>query len=72
MGYFINNYYNASVHVSDEWYKDVPHARIEAYKDSVLYRKPTGFCPKGAEIRHKPPEGWIENEMKLWINKSSI
>lgn len=75
MGYFIN-YYNVSAHVSDEWYKDIPHARIEAYKDSVLYRRPTGFCkfekdcPKGAEICHKPPEGWIENEMKLWINTS--
>ena len=73
MGYFIN-YYNASIHVAEEFYKDVPQARIEAYKNSEIYRKPTGFCkfekecPKGAEICHKPPKEWMASETDQWIN----
>jgi hypothetical protein len=43
IGYFAN-YYNISRHVVEPYYADVPHARIEPYKNSEIYKKGTGFC----------------------------
>ena len=68
MGYFVN-YYNASNHVVEPWYEDVPHARIESYRDSEIYREGSGFCKNevrcrhGSEICHKPTVEWMEREM---------
>ncbi|KAL7534082.1 hypothetical protein ACHAWF_004715 [Thalassiosira exigua] len=69
-GYFVN-FYNASTHVEEKFYEHVPQARMEAYGDSVIYRKPTGFCKndheagecrRGSEICHRASVGWMERE----------
>ncbi|KAL7540837.1 hypothetical protein ACHAWF_006794 [Thalassiosira exigua] len=71
-GYFVN-FYNASIHVKQKFYENVPHARMEAYKDSVIYARPTGFCKndrinhsecrRGSEICHRASIGWMEREV---------
>lgn len=68
LGYFVN-YYNISTHVREPYYKHVPHARFESYKDSEIYRKPKGFCrndakcEKGTEICHRATPEWMESEV---------
>ena len=81
MGYFVN-YYNVSKHVDHPYYKDVPHARIEAYKGSVIYSKATGFCKNDevmkqqfsgcrwdVDICHRVSLGWMKNQ--AWRSKTN-
>jgi hypothetical protein len=72
IGYFMN-YYNMSRHVTDPFYKDVPHSRIEAYKGSEIYgMRKTGFCKQdgredcdnGSEICHRVSPEWMEQETR--------
>mmetsp|Transcript_111 Transcript_111/g.271 ORF Transcript_111/g.271 Transcript_111/m.271 type:complete len:424 (+) Transcript_111:240-1511(+) len=71
VGYFMN-FYNVSMHVKEAFYKDVPHARIEAYKGSEIYRKGTGLCnnendcPEDSEICHRASADWMRNETNRW------
>jgi hypothetical protein len=71
LGYFVN-YYNVSTHVADPYYRDVPHARLESYKESEIYKSGTGFCrndnqcKSDAEICHRATPKWMENETKRW------
>ncbi|KAK1742976.1 hypothetical protein QTG54_006573 [Skeletonema marinoi] len=71
LGYFVN-YYNVSTHVAEPYYKNVPHARLESYKGSEIYRRPTGFCrndptcEKDTEICHRATPEWMEMETKRW------
>jgi hypothetical protein len=71
LGYFVN-YYNVSTHVAEPYYKNVPHARLESYKGSEKYRRPTGFCrndstcEKDTEICHRATPEWMEMETKRW------
>mmetsp|Transcript_9844 Transcript_9844/g.15112 ORF Transcript_9844/g.15112 Transcript_9844/m.15112 type:complete len:434 (-) Transcript_9844:205-1506(-) len=69
MGYF-SNFYNASMHVKDPAYKNVPHARLESYNESFIYSSSTGFCKnecrRGAEICHQQSLEWMEREAKSW------
>jgi hypothetical protein len=37
---FFTNFYNLSVHVEDDKWKDIPHARIEGYNQSEIYAGP--------------------------------
>ena len=73
-GYFFN-YYNVSRHVADPFYANVPHARIESYKGSVIYKKAAGFCQnendcaEGSDICHYATADWMENEVKRWRAK---
>jgi len=75
MGYFVN-FYNASIHVKDSFFDDVPHARIESYKGSEIYARGTGFCtherkcPDGTAICHKPDIRWVESEASKWPRKN--
>lgn len=68
LGYFVN-YYNISTHVTEPYYKHVPHARFESYKDSEIYSKPKGFCrndakcEKDTEICHRATPEWMETEI---------
>ena len=69
IGYFVN-YYNVSRHVMEPFYANVPHARIESYKNSEIYRKGTGFCrneginncEEGSEICHKVTTQFMKRE----------
>jgi len=67
IGYFVN-YYNVSKHVVHPYYKDVPHARIESYKESEIYRKPSGFCKNdrvcksGTELCHRVTPEFLREE----------
>lgn len=67
IGYFAN-YYFISNHVENPFYADVPHARIEAYQGSEIYKGGTGFCNnKGnckatSGICHKASLGWMTNK----------
>ena len=76
MGYFVN-FYNASIHTKDPYYKNVPHARIEAYRGSEIYARASGFyknernCRAGSEICHKPPDQWMERETKHWRSNNN-
>ena len=69
MGYFVN-YYNVSNHVRNPYYRDVPHARMEVYKESEIYIKGTGLCQneqnckRGSEICHGTSPEWMEEELK--------
>ena len=71
IGYFIN-YYNVSKHVVNPFYTDVPHARLEAYKGSEIYRKGTGFCmnevncKEGDDICHRVSLEWMMKKTKRW------
>jgi len=67
LGYFVN-YYNVSTHVTEPYYKNVPHARFESYKGSEIYNRPKGFCrndakcEKDTEICHRATPEWMEME----------
>ncbi len=69
IGYFVN-YYNVSRHVMEPYYANVPHARIESYKNSEIYRRGTGFCrneginncEEGSEICHKVKTQLMKHE----------
>lgn len=68
IGYFAN-YYNVSRHVVEPFYADVPHARIEPYKNSEIYKKGTGFCvnegnncKEGSELCHRATPQWMKDE----------
>ena len=74
IGYFAN-YYNVSNHVSDPFYADVPHARIEPYKGSEIYggyvRQYSGLCGtsfgskcnnEATEICHYATPEWMKKE----------
>ena len=73
LGYFVN-YYNVSTHVSDEYFKNVPHARFDSYKKSEIYRskRGTGFCKNDdnckpdTEICHRAKPEWMEAENARW------
>ena len=65
LGYFANHY-NISKHVAptaNQWINSSPHARIEAYKGSQIYDKPTGICNN--EGANCDPQ-WMEDETRRW------
>ncbi len=67
IGYFAN-YYFVSNHVGNPFYAHVPHARIEAYQGSEIYKRSTGFCNNegeckaASEICHRASPGWMKDE----------
>jgi hypothetical protein len=67
IGYFAN-YYNVSNHVENPFYARVPHARIEAYQGSEIYKGGTGFCinegdcKAASEICHYATPRWMKDE----------
>ncbi|KAL3774951.1 hypothetical protein ACHAWO_007911 [Cyclotella atomus] len=71
-GYFFN-WYNISEHVKEEFYKNVPQARMDDYKGSIIYAKGTGFCrndfndgcKNGTEICHRAPVDWMQRELEI-------
>ncbi|KAL7432074.1 hypothetical protein ACHAXM_003336 [Skeletonema potamos] len=72
MGFFVN-FYNVSKHVEEKFYENVPQARMESFKGSHIYAKPTGYCKNnegicesGAMICHKPSVQWVEKEVMKW------
>ena len=80
LGYFAN-FYNVSEHVAEPFYRDVPHARIEGYKGSEIYRKPyrrlcrndplhDGGCEADTELCHRATPRWMAEETARWRNKT--
>ena len=72
MGYFVN-FYNATTHAEEEFYKDVPQERLKSYPNSVIYDRPLGMCKNyetncqsGSDICHKPQIEWMEKESMHW------
>jgi hypothetical protein len=71
-GYFYN-WYNISEHVKEEFYKNVPQARMDDYKGSIIHAKGTGFCQNdyagacknGTEICHRAPANWMQRELEI-------
>jgi hypothetical protein len=70
---FFANYYNISRHVLEPIYFSVPHARIEAYKNSEINGKDgkgTGVChfkgdkkcDEGSEICHRVTPQWMNQQ----------
>jgi len=76
MGYFIQ-YYNASQHVADPFFANVPQARIESYKhkvfhggqieliDSEIYAFPKGLCKN--EIHCQPGAAICHKPSMEWM-----
>jgi len=71
LGYFVNHY-NVSTHVSNFFYNDVAHARLESYKGSEIYKTATGFCTNdnkcdnNTEICHRAKPEWMKEEVMQW------